>query len=134
MGGVVLLFEAFYLDVSSPAITLAVHLLMWKLVVMVVVVVVVVDWAYRAEVVAVPTGGFFALEAAGSAGSDGASDGGRGHGREGSGEGEGGAGRGLGEHGEGGVGARGGRVSGDGGEEGFGNGMELCGCVERGHC
>ena len=79
--GVLLLFETLYLDVSSPAITFAVHLV----VVM-----------HRSEVVAVAAGGLFALEAAGCAGSDGAASSssrsrssGGGHGRECGGEGEG---------------------------------------------
>lgn len=97
-GAVLLLFETLYLDVSSSAITFAVHLM----VVM-----------HRSEVVAVAAGGLFALKAAGCAGSGGASSsgsgsGGGGHGREGGGECEGGSGGGLGEHREGATGGVGG--------------------------
>jgi len=125
-----LLFEALYLDISSPAITIpfGVHLLV------IMVVVVGVDLAHRTEVVAVATGRLFALETARGAGSDRARCGVRGgHGGKGAGERERGARGGLGEHGEGaGAGARG-RVSSHGGDEGLGNRMEFRGGVERGH-
>jgi hypothetical protein len=116
-----LFFEAFDLDVASPAISLVLGLL------------VVVDRG-RAEVVglgAVAAGVLFTLEAAGSAGPDDCanttSTTSSGYGGEGGGEGEGGASGRLGEH-------RRVRVGGDRGEERLGNCVELCACVERGHC